>query len=50
MAALGDVQPEDDGETLTFYVNEDDRAQFPALEGRRTVKIIEDSQGFVTEV
>ena len=41
---------DDDGEVLTFYPDDDDRKLFPELEHYTQVCLIEDSQGFVTEV
>jgi hypothetical protein len=40
----------DDGETLTFNVNDEDKGLFSELKDRKTVKLIEDSQGFVCEI
>ena len=38
---------EDDGEILTFLIGDDDRAQFPELEGIRKVYLWETDTGFV---
>jgi len=40
----------DDGRILGFDVSAEDKALFPALRRRRTVKLIETDQGFVCEV
>lgn len=41
----------DDGITYTFKVTKEDRTQFPGAFGkRRTVRLVEDSNGFVNEV
>jgi hypothetical protein len=40
----------DDGKVLGFDVTADDKKEFPELKRRRTVKIVEDLNGFVVEV
>ena len=40
----------DDGEILGFDVTTGDKGNFPELRRRKTVKLIEDEQGFVREV
>jgi hypothetical protein len=40
----------DDGETYGFDVTNEDRALFPELKGRRTVRLMERGDGFVVEV
>ncbi len=40
----------DDGIVLTFYVSKEDKEKFPELRRRKTVKLIETTVGFVTEV
>ena len=40
----------DDGRILGFDVTAEDRAIFPELKGRRTVRLIERDDGFVIEV
>lgn len=40
----------DDGRVLGFDVTADDKALFPELARRRTVKLVEDDNGFVYEV
>jgi hypothetical protein len=40
----------DDGRVLGFDVNADDKTLFPELKRRKTVRLIEDDQGFVREV
>ena len=41
----------DDGITFTFKITKEDRAKFPGAFGRRrTVRLVEDSSGFVNEV
>lgn len=39
----------DDGTFLTFRVTAEDRAMFPELKGRRSVKIYQRDDGFVCE-
>ncbi|HEX8838167.1 MAG TPA: hypothetical protein VF748_14595 [Candidatus Acidoferrum sp.] len=41
---------EDDGTVLTFYVTDEDRAEFPELAERAVVKLLETDSGFVIEV
>jgi len=40
----------DDGPTWKFRVDDDDRALFPELKGRRWVSLYESDSGFVYEV
>lgn len=40
----------DDGRVLGFDVTAADKAEFPELKGRRTVKLVEQDIGFVVEV
>jgi len=40
----------DDGRVLGFDVNADDKAIFPELKRRKTVRIMETADGFVVEV
>jgi len=40
----------DDGKVLGFNVNTEDKAIFPELKQRRTVKLVETDQGFVCEI
>jgi hypothetical protein len=40
----------DDGRILGFDVTAEDKAIFPELKNRRTVKLLETDQGFVCEV
>ena len=40
----------DDGKIIGFDLTLDDKLIFPELKGRRTVNLMEDNQGFVTEV
>lgn len=40
----------DNGKVLGFDVTADDRALFPELKGRRTVRLVETDQGFIEEV
>ncbi len=40
----------DDGRVLGFDIVAEDKALFPELKRRRTVKLIEDEQGFVREI
>ncbi len=40
----------DDGKALGFDIDQSDKAIFPELRKRRTVKLIETDQGFVCEV
>lgn len=43
-------QDADEGEIVVFKVIPDDRVKFPALRGRRVVKLRESGDGFVEEV
>jgi hypothetical protein len=47
--AVGQPDEEDEG-VYTYKVNADDRAEFPELEGKSEVWLVEDEQGFVCEV
>ena len=49
-AYLNGAADRDDGTTLGFDVTAEDKALFPELERRRTVKLEETDQGFVVEV
>lgn len=49
-AFLNGCADRDDGKTLGFDVTADDRALFPELKGRRTVRLQETGDGFVVEV
>lgn len=49
-AYLNGCADRDDGRILGFDVTAEDKAAFPALKRRRTVRLMEDSQGFVVEV
>jgi hypothetical protein len=49
-AFLNGCADRDDGKVLGFDVTVDDKKEFPELKRRRTVKILEDSNGFVVEV
>jgi len=40
----------ENGDVLGFYVSMTDKERFPELKRRRTVKLIEDDNGFVHEV
>jgi hypothetical protein len=47
---LNGCADEDDGETLTFNVEQDDIDEFPELADFKRVRFFEDSQGFVREI
>jgi hypothetical protein len=49
-AYLNGMADRDDGKVLGFDVTADDKALFPELRKRRTVKLVETEQGFVCEV
>lgn len=49
-AYLNGCADRDDGRVLGFDLTAEDKALFPELKRRRTVKLIEDSQGFVIEI
>lgn len=49
-AYLNGCADRDDGRTLGFDVTVEDKAMFPELRRRRTVRLVEDGQGFVVEV
>ena len=40
----------DNGSVLGFDVTVEDKAIFPELNGRRTVKLVQDGNGFVREI
>lgn len=40
----------DDGRVLGFNIVPEDKIRFPELRRRRTVKLVKDDQGFVSEV
>lgn len=48
-AYLNGMADEDDGETLTFEVSDDDRAMFPELAETKQVQIYQRDDGFVCE-
>lgn len=45
--ALEGFASDDDGETYTFVLDEQDRAQWPELQGADKVQLTEDENGFV---
>lgn len=47
---LDDAADRDDGRVIGFDVTKYDKAVFPELKHRQTVKIYQDDQGFVREV
>ena len=49
-AALDGGADRDDGRVYGFDITADDRALFPELKGRRTVRLYETNDGFVLEV
>jgi hypothetical protein len=49
-AFLNGMADRDDGRVLGFDVTAEDKAMFPELKGRHTVRLIETEQGFVCEV
>lgn len=49
-AFLNGFADRDDGKVLGFDVRAEDKAIFPELKHRRTVKLYETDQGFVVEV
>lgn len=49
-AYLNGFADRDDGTILGFDVTAEDRAMFPELKGRRTVRLYQRSDGFVCEV
>ena len=49
-AFLNGCADRDDGEVLGFDVTAEDKEIFPELKRRRTVNILEDTNGFVCEV
>lgn len=40
----------DDGRVLGFDVTPEDKALFPELRRRRTVRLVQDEQGFIMEI
>lgn len=49
-AYLNGCADRDNGRVLGFDVTAEDKAEFPELKRRRTVRLIENDQGFVIEV
>lgn len=49
-AYLNGLADRDDGTVLGFNIDDKDREKFPELKGRRTVRLVQDAQGFVKEV
>lgn len=49
-AYLNGCADRDNGTVLGFDVTTEDRQLFPELKGRRTVRLIETEQGFVSEI
>ena len=49
-AYLNGCADRDDGDVLGFDVTPEDKAQFPELKRRRTVKLCQRDDGFVCEV
>jgi hypothetical protein len=49
-AFLNGLADRDNGRVLGFDITSEDRALFPELKGRRTVRLVETEQGFVCEV
>lgn len=50
-AGLEGLADTDDGQTFTFKITKADREKYPGAFGRRrTVRLVEDSNGFVFEV
>jgi len=49
-AYLNGFADRDDGTVLGFDITSSDKAQFPELKRRRTVKLIQRDDGFVCEV
>ena len=47
---MGGCADRDDGKTLGFDITPEDRAEFPELTGRRTVRLYQRDDGFVCEV
>jgi len=46
-AYLNGMADNDDGEVLTFNINDEDRAQFPELADVKAIDLINTDQGFV---
>lgn len=40
----------DDGQTFGFDLTENDKKKFPELRGRRTIKIYQRNDGFISEI
>lgn len=49
-AGLNGMADRDDGSVLGFDLTAEDKAEFPELKGRRTVKLFQREDGFVVEV
>lgn len=49
-AFLDGVADFDDGQVVGFYVTPEDKAEFPELKRRKTVKLAQTDQGFIIEV
>ena len=49
-AYLNGCADRDDGKVLGFDITAEDRQAFPELGRKRTVRLIQDDQGFVREV
>jgi len=49
-AYLNGCADRDDGKVIGFDLTKEDKAMFPELKGRRTVKLYQRSDGFVCEV
>jgi hypothetical protein len=49
-AYLNGCADRDDGRVLGFDVTAEDKAMFPELKGRRTVRLMERDDGFVVQV
>ena len=47
---LDGLADRDNGRVLGFDVTPEDKVEFPELKRRRTVKLVENDQGFVVEV
>jgi hypothetical protein len=49
-AYLNGMADRDNGRVLGFDITADDKEQFPELRRRRTVRLVQDDNGFVCEV
>lgn len=49
-AALDGMADDDDGHYFRFDLTDDDKALWPELAGHKLVKLIEDSNGFVSTI